>query len=74
MQQYINKFQVAINDTKTEVNLNFLQEIPVIPFEKKDGESIQTELEPVSNLVMSFESAQELCTMLNKILEKVDKK
>lgn len=69
MQQYVNKFQIGINDARTEVNLNFIQESPIIPLENGTSEDVETEVVFVSNLVMTYDSAMKLYGVFKEILE-----
>lgn len=71
MQQFTNKFSVAVNQQQTEVLLNFYQDVPEFmlngePMEKSINDQVQSE--PVSSLVMTYEFAEKFSKLFQDIL------
>lgn len=72
MQNYINKFNIAINGNRSEVLINFSQSVPQIPNQvanSAEPTEVPVETIPVANLVMTEEVAQNLLQMLQDILK-----
>lgn len=71
MQAFTNKFSIAVNQDKSEVIINFYQNIPNLPVDL-DGSvglrEMQSTVIPVSNLVMSGQCAQNLVSTLSSLL------
>ena len=72
MQLFANKFSIAMNESKSEVVVNFFQNVPTIPG-SVDGTTVSgtmdSEVVPISNLVMTGEFAEQLATTLLRMLE-----
>lgn len=60
MLQYTNGVHITMNDTKTEVVLNFM-------LEQVDADN-NRQREPVANLVMSGEMANRLVELLSRLM------
>ena len=73
MQTFVNKFDIVINQDKSEVVLNFSQMSPVLP---KEGGAmptdITTEETPVSSMVMTNILAQNLITTMQRMLNTME--
>ena len=72
MQSFTNKFSIAMNPDKTEVILDFFQNVPV--FENDDvgiNKKVDATMQkiPVANLVMSGTCARNLADVLLKMFE-----
>lgn len=61
MLQYTNGVHVSMNETKTEVMVNFL--LDSVDFEN------QRKREPVADLVMSGEMASKLVDLITKLMD-----
>ena len=71
MQTFTNKFSIAMNQDKTEVIINFFQNIPIVPVGNEPvarvGE-MESELIPVSNIVMTGQCARNFLSTLSEML------
>lgn len=81
MQVYANNFFAAINTEKSELVLNFIQNIPTAsppsPEKTAPGEISVANVEalssePVAQLVMTIESGQQLLSLLTKVYEDIN--
>ena len=71
MQTYTNKFNIAINGDRSEVIIDFFQNIPQFPPQERNVQEPMTfhvETLPVANLVMTKQIAQNLLQVLQNIL------
>lgn len=71
MQTFTNKFSIALNQDKTEVMINFFQNVPTLPetnMTPAEAESISSVIVPVANLVMTGQCAKTLVDVLSDLL------
>lgn len=71
MQTFTNKFSIAVTPDKSEVVLNFFQNIPAIPEEENAIEApkeLTPTVLPVANLVMTGQFAEEFVKVLSQML------
>lgn len=73
MQTYVNKFNIALNQDKSEALVDFFQNVPVIPQNNEAmnitfDTNLNTEVIPVVNLVMTGECARQLAMTLLALL------
>lgn len=72
VQMYTNRFTVAANQDKSEFVIDFYQTVPKVPVDPEGGSAtpnLPTEIHPVSNLVMSGQTAVNLIKAVQSILE-----
>lgn len=72
MQMYTNRFTVAANQDKSEFVIDFFQAVPKVPVAPEENSvtpNLPTEIFPVSNLVMSGQTAINLIKAIQNILE-----
>ena len=72
MQIFTNKFTIAVNAEKTEVILNFFQNIPTFPPDgtpSSEPVPAATQIVPVANLAMSGLFAKNLAETILKMLD-----
>lgn len=72
MQTFANKFNIALNQDKSEVIINFFQNIPKIPEVQGTSQVLsepQADIIPVSNLVMTGQTAQALAETILHLME-----
>ncbi|WP_298016729.1 hypothetical protein [uncultured Dysosmobacter sp.] len=71
MQQYVNKFFIAMNEDKSEVIINFAQNVPTIPESATvSPDEFEVQVIPVAGLVMTGEFAENLAKSLSNLLTK----
>ena len=71
MQNYTNRFSIAVNKNKSELMLNFYQESPNFDINTLDeGKKniLPSTVDLVANLVMSYSCAEDLIHALQKII------
>lgn len=73
MQAYTNKFSIALNQDKSEVILNFFQNVPTIP-QQDESENLvvsefKSEIIPIANLAMTGQCARNLASALLQLLD-----
>ena len=72
MQVFTNKFSIALNQDKSEVIINFFQNVPIIPTSNDQPKLVQemtSEIIPVANIVMTGQCARNFVEMLSNMLE-----
>lgn len=72
MQVFTNKFSVALNQDKSEVIINFFQNIPTIPTandQSKVVREMSSTIIPVANIVMTGQCAHNFVATLSNMLE-----
>lgn len=69
MQTYVNKFNVALSQDKSEAILDFSQNTPLIPGDSESGGPMGTNITPVANLVMTGACARQLAVTLLALLD-----
>lgn len=70
MYAYVNKLNAAVNQDKTEVILNFLQEAPCFEEQSDDGSGVVRAKElAVASLVMGENLARNLANTILSMLE-----
>lgn len=69
MQLFTNRFNVMLNQDKTEAIINFYQHAPTVQgIEDADSNAIELKIEPVANLVMTGQCARNLLQVLQDLL------
>ncbi len=68
MPQYVNRFQCIANLSRSEINLNLFHEYPCPPLDGPRSETMQTECDPVAQIVLTRETARELIRILDDSL------
>lgn len=70
MQSFVNKFNIVLNQNKSEVIINFYQQYPVAQADGEiPSENIEVEVTPVANLIMNGDCAANLCKVLADLLQ-----
>lgn len=72
MQAFTNKFNIAMNQDKTEVIINFFQNIPTVPVNTEYPQLVRemtSDVVPVANLVMTGQCAKNFAATLSSMLE-----
>ena len=72
MQTFANRFNIALNQDQTEVVINFYQNVPRIPDTQGGTQMIpepQADIIPVSNLVMTGQTARTLAETILHLMQ-----
>lgn len=69
MYTYTNSFRGATNVSRSELTLEFMQNIPEFGIEKESTTVVGTKDEVIASIVMSAECAVALRNMLNKAID-----
>lgn len=73
MQVFTNKFSVALNQDKSEVIINFFQNVPIIPTSSDQPKLVRemaSEIVPVANIVMTGQCARNFVETLSNMLDR----